>query len=359
MAITYEGRPCRHGHTTRYESDGKCVACTVVKSQARYQTRKAKTPQSEWLMNNQLPEPGTGNFRGWSCTKGHTLRQSEPPHRCAVCAERREAKAAKRAARVAERRAKKAEKVSLKKAAWLEERKARAASKQSEQEAVRLAREVWLSLGNELPADGQPFEGWPCVHGHQLRHGANPHYCLVCSEVTRWSKISRGAAKMAQWVLEGGQAPAAGAVTFEGWECSKGHTTRSAAAPFACTQCGEEQATRRAEPYVIGDQWAEPGSAPPVEFCDRRVRVRTDDPKTWLARIVGTHDTFGFSRKFLERHPAEGAVEFEIAEKTGLYELGRVPVDGVQARGFFYLSGSGPVFLTLDGAQDLVRAGML
>lgn len=363
MAITYEGRPCRHGHTTRYERDGKCVSCAQAKARVRYETRKKKTPQAQWLLSNQLPEPGTGNFRGWPCAKGHTLRQSEPPHRCAVCAERQEAKAAKRAekraAKVAERRARKAEQASLQKSAWLEKRRARAASRQSDLEAVRLGKEVWLSLGNELPSDGQPFEGWPCAHGHQMRFGAHPHYCLTCTEVTRYQKISKAFSTLSQWVLEGGQAPSAGADTFHGWACSKGHTTRLAAAPFACAQCGEEQASRKAEPYLLGDQWAEPGSAPPVEFREQRVRVRTDDPKTWLARIVGSHDTFGFSRKFLERHPDEGAIEFEIPENTGLYELGRVPVDGAQARGFFYLSANGPVFLTLDGAQDLVRAGMV
>jgi len=37
MTATYQGKPCKLGHTERYASSDKCVACTSVNNRMQHQ----------------------------------------------------------------------------------------------------------------------------------------------------------------------------------------------------------------------------------------------------------------------------------------------------------------------------------
>jgi hypothetical protein len=52
----YNGRPCQHGHTERYTSSGKCVAC---------QPTEARVKQRAYNKLKQM------TYRGTPCRRGH------------------------------------------------------------------------------------------------------------------------------------------------------------------------------------------------------------------------------------------------------------------------------------------------
>jgi hypothetical protein len=55
----YHGRPCRNGHTERYTSSGKCVACEPAEARVR---------QSAYMKLKHM------TYRGAPCRQGHTER---------------------------------------------------------------------------------------------------------------------------------------------------------------------------------------------------------------------------------------------------------------------------------------------
>jgi hypothetical protein len=68
--ITYNGRPCRLGHTLRYTSSGACIAC---------HRKKARDEQRAY------EKMKTMTYRGKPCRRGHVERYVRN-HKCAECA---------------------------------------------------------------------------------------------------------------------------------------------------------------------------------------------------------------------------------------------------------------------------------
>jgi len=69
-AATFEGKPCEHGHTTRYLSNGKCVECERVYRQRWSADRQA---ERQARANGQRGVGGAPVVEGKPCKFGHTL----------------------------------------------------------------------------------------------------------------------------------------------------------------------------------------------------------------------------------------------------------------------------------------------
>lgn len=304
MTHTYEGRPCPRGHTTRYLSGHHCVTCKQSAALNRYHAaRSTRTPARA----KPKPAPTT--------TPKARLTRSAAPAGAAAAAPAYDATA---------------------------------------------ARELWVAAGNVVPASGL-FSGWPCKRGHTLRDADRGSKCTPCESLRRYRALAIGYDNMGGWIEAGNLEPDPSSPTFVGWPCRNGHTVRSTEAPWGCLECREEQRNRSSQKasdqYEAAANWTDAGRSPLRFFGGQRMLILSEDPKVWVAEILGTHDHWGFRRRFLERNRVAGGAEFELPRVDGLYEVGRVTVgEGRMARAFFQIRNGAAECIPREQAHQIAEA---
>lgn len=86
MSLTFQGKPCKLGHTERYVNDGKCVACVRARLRRYYEANPEKFAgqRTKWRAEN--PERDKFLQRRWRKANPYSRTVSEARRRAAKLA---------------------------------------------------------------------------------------------------------------------------------------------------------------------------------------------------------------------------------------------------------------------------------
>lgn len=182
-AETFEGKPCPHGHTTRYTKSKQCVACLrakkkefrarnrekAVQHQRDYVARKSSSQEWPLTRREALQEGVEYYYTGKPCANGHISKRHAIHKYCVEC--------------------------------YLSKLAAIQAANASDIAAS-------LASGARTPKEADIagvkfYRGKPCKYGHDGLRYTSTTECVECAKVRQQQRYQRELAARSGWSLGG------------------------------------------------------------------------------------------------------------------------------------------------------------